>query len=251
MKIKEIKNPFGLDKENSRLVHIGEIKNQENISLVCPSCLSPVIPVRGKIKQPHFRHNVPTECGGGLESSVHLAAKQIIKERKKIALPQYGISGSIIDSKGKPHTKKVTITEQGTIINFNSVEDEIALFGIKADILAKTDDDSFIIEIFYRHQVDELKREKIIKANISAIEIDLSGLTPESINNWEYFWEYINDPKNIKWLHHSKVKTHGLALELWLKNIVGQEEKKYIREENERKYRIMMNRRYVRRNKRL
>jgi hypothetical protein len=70
----------------------------------------------------------------------------------------------------------------------------VQLHVMRADILAKEGDSQLIIEIFYRHKVEDKKCEKIIEANISAIEIDLSDWRQKDIKDWDAFWFYINDP---------------------------------------------------------
>jgi len=65
MKTNKIKLPFGLD-ENNSLVHIANVENCKECNCVCPSCQSPLIAAKGKIKQHHFRHVVDSVCGCGL-----------------------------------------------------------------------------------------------------------------------------------------------------------------------------------------
>ena len=87
MKVVEIKLPFGLN-ENNIIVHIADIESGDKCNLVCPSCKSPLIAVKGNKKQHHFRHKNFRECKGGLESAIHLAAKQMIMEKKQLTLPK-------------------------------------------------------------------------------------------------------------------------------------------------------------------
>lgn len=202
----EIKLPFGLNMNNI-LVHIDDVERGKKCGCVCPCCRIPLIAAQGKEKQHHFKHDTGHECEGGLESSIHLAAKQIIKEKKRITLPEYISTAKEIDSRGIEHTAREIIVRSGKVIEFNSVQEEKTLHGMEADILAIKDGQPLIIEIFYRHKVKEDKLRKIAEANISAIEIDLSDLIPEDVKNWETFWSSINDPQRIQWLHNAK--SHG------------------------------------------
>lgn len=210
MKVTEIKLPFGLNQDNT-LIHIAEIESGK-CSLICPSCSSPLTAVKGSKNQHHFRHTVIKDCEGGLESAIHLAAKQIIKEKMYITLPECVSTASKIDSKGKNHTEQETVTQNGTVISFDSVQDEIELHEMKADILATKSGKPLIIEIFYRHRVDVQKLEKIIKANLSAIEINLSDLKPEDVRDWEAFWACINDPARIQWLNNARATYYNQIL---------------------------------------
>ncbi|KHE92892.1 MAG: hypothetical protein K8F52_17680 [Candidatus Scalindua rubra] len=227
----KIKLPFGLDKNNT-LVHISDVENGKNCGCVCPSCQSPLIAAKGNIKQHHFRHDDGRDaCEGGLESTVHLAAKQIISERQKITLPEYVVFSSSKDSRGKRYSKCFIPSKT---IDFDSVEEEKDLHGIRADILAKIGNRPLVIEIFYRHKVDAQKLDKIEKADISAIEIDLSGLAPKDVEDWEHFWSYLNNPQHIQWLNNARVNDNiSKQIEKELTREIQEQEKKYKQEDIE------------------
>lgn len=231
MKAVEIKLPFGLNK-NDTLVHISDVESGKKCACVCPSCRSPLIAVKGTKNQHHFRHDGNDECASGFESAIHLAAKKIIKERKSITLPEYISRAELKDSRGVKYAEEEVVVQNGTVISFDEVEEEIELHGIKADILAIASNKQLIIEIFYRHKVDDEKSLKIVKANISTIEINLSDLTPEDLVDWDSFWLYINDPERIEWLYNAKA--HGSVyrnLEVRVHKIIQEKEKQYKREE--------------------
>ncbi|MFT4058456.1 MAG: competence protein CoiA family protein [Legionella sp.] len=207
----KIKQPFGLNKNNT-IAHIADVESGEKCNCICIECKSPLIAVKGRIKEHHFRHKNVTECEGGLESAIHLAAKKEIMKRKHITLPQCVSTASAIDSRGIKHTECKTIVKDKQIILFDDVQEEKVLHEMKADILASKGDTQLIIEIFYRHKVDEEKIKKIKKANISAIEINLSDLTQEDVKSMETFWSRINNPICVQWLHN--VKAHNSVSKL-------------------------------------
>lgn len=232
----EIKLPFGINKNNI-LVHVVDVENGKECGCVCPeqSCRSPLIAAnKGKKVQPHFRHVTDNKCDGGLESAIHLTAKQILMESKQIKLPQCISSISKRDSKGREHLEEEIVVAEGTTIGFDSVKDEYKLTGVRPDILAKKGDSQLIIEIFFRHQVGEEKLIKIKEANISAIEIDLSDLTLDHVKDMATFREcIINDPRRIKWLYNTKAR-HSvyLKLEKRLSKKIEMQEKIYDREDS-------------------
>lgn len=229
--MKPIKLPFGLNESNI-LVHIADVDRGKECNCVCPfpSCRSPLIASKGSKKQHHFKHAVINECEGGFESAVHLAAKKIIRERKRITLPKCVSNASVKDSRGIEYTERKTVIENRKEMCFDSVEEEIELHCMRVDILAKIGNTPLIIEIFYRHKVEEQKRVKIAEANISAIEIDLSDLTPEDVIDWDAFWLYINDP-HVEWLYNAKAHTDYLELEKQLAKTIQAQEEKYKQEE--------------------
>ena len=173
-----------------------------------------------------------------------MAAKQILMERQQINLPEYTITTSLMDSHGKEHPKSKTI--RGMLISFDSVQEELTLGDMRADILAIKCNVKLIIEIFHRHKVDDQKIEKIKAANISAIEIDLSDLTPDDVKDWEAFWSYINDPNRIKWLHNAKTQIHLLQLEIQLREKLDKLEKRYEQEKIKKQQRELLEKQQLR-----
>ena len=227
-----VKMAFALN-ENKKSIHVADVERGKKCNCVCPDCKSPLIASKGTKQQNHFKHiakNVAkNECKG--ESVIHLAAKQIIIERKQITLPGYIVTASKRDSRGKEYSERELVVEDGMVICFDSVQEEIDLHGMKVDILAKKDNRLLIIEIFYCHKVEDQKLGKIAEANISAIEIDLSDLNPEEVKNWETLWLYINDPKRIRWLHNARARDHYPVLQDRLAIKINEQEKKYKQEE--------------------
>lgn len=231
--MKSIKLPFGINEHNI-LVHIADVERGKKCNCICPGCRSPLIAAQGNKKQSHFKHAINNECESGLESAVHLAAKKIIMERKELRLPDYVCIASRIDSRGIKHSEEKNVVENGTVVKFDSVEEEVKLPGMKVDILATKRNNPLIIEIFYRHKVEDEKLFKIAEAKMSAIEINLSGLMPENVINWEAFWLYVNDPVRIQWLYNAKAQDiidQELNRRLEIK--VEKQEEKYKQEEKE------------------
>lgn len=231
--MKTIKLPFGLN-ENKILVHVTEVEKGKKCNCFCLDCKSPLVASKGSIYQPHFKHAVDNGCEGGFESAIHLAAKQVIKKRKQVTVSKFTSIASSNDSLGVIHSSQKTIVKNGTIIRFDSVEEEVEVAGMRADILAKKGGTPLIIEIFYRHKVEDQKRKKIADADISAIEIDLSDLTPKDVKDWKTFELYLNDPKRVEWLHNAKDRIYYPDLEKQLLKIIQEQEKKYLEEELEK-----------------
>ncbi|WP_058532860.1 competence protein CoiA family protein [Legionella saoudiensis] len=227
MKKEDIKLPFGLNEQNN-LVHIADVERSSTHSYFCPSCKSPLTPAKGRIKQHHFKHAMGSECGGGLESAIHLAAKQQIMKHMHIMLPEYVSIAQATDSKGKNHREQQEyIGREGKMMSFPNIEEEKVLHGMKADLLATKGEHFLIIEIYYRHRVDEQKIEKIKKANISAIEINLSDLQPDEVKDMDSFWLSLNNSKRMQWLHNAKAHAEFPMLEKKLLTRIEQQEEQY------------------------
>ena len=220
----DLKLPFGRNEKNE-ILHISQVKRGKSCDCFCTACNSPLIAAKGNKNQHHFRHAVELDCESGVESAVHLAAKQILKQKMKIKLPPFKIRVSARDLNGRQVSKSDLIGNPHEEIEFDSVQEEKEIHGMRADILAEKDKNILIIEFFFRHAVDDIKKEKIKKANISAVEINLSDLTSNDVKDWDSFWLSINDPKRIKWLYNKKALSKSERLRLQLEADIHEEAK--------------------------
>lgn len=230
MSIKDIKLPFGLD-QNEKLVHIKESANGKSCNLVCPGCGDQLIAANNGTKmQPHFRHDGGTECVIGFESAIHRAAKQLIEMHKEITVSGLVVKLGKADSRGVEYIRQKIVVNHGAILKFDLVLQEKSVGRIIADVLATKDNKQLIIEIFRTHQVDEDKIKKIKEAGLSAIEIDLSGLTQEDVLDWDALWAYMNNPENTIWLNHIDLENVVKALEYELVAMINKLEYKYLQD---------------------
>ena len=80
----KLRVPFGL--QGGRLYEPLQVPNGQACDCVCPGCHRPLI-ARQNAKTPHFAHAPGEDCAHALETAVHLAAKQIITDRRELRLP--------------------------------------------------------------------------------------------------------------------------------------------------------------------
>lgn len=228
-----LKNPFGLKDE--QIVHIDDVERGRKCGCICPDCRSALDAIKGDIRQHHFRHAIGHECVNGMESAIHLAAKRVIMEEKKIRVPEKILDVSFRDSRGKLHIQKKDLVPKSVLVNLDDVQEEVALHGIRADILAIKANKKCLVEVFYRHKVDEVKLAKIKAANISAIEIDLSDLSQDDLSSMDAFQSFVFERcKKIKWLHHVLEESARRDLEEILMKEINGCEARYKNEDIER-----------------
>lgn len=234
MKSAEVKLAFGLN-ENNVIVHIADVERGKKCGCVCPNplCRSPLSAHKGRERQHHFKHTNGNETEWCQESAIHLAAKKIIMEQMQILLSEFVSTEKEMDSSGKVYIEEEIVVRHGDIIKFDSVREEKDLHGMTVDILGTRGNKHLIIEVFYRHKVDEVKLQKIITANISAIEINLSDLTLENLKDENAFRSCINEPNRIKWLHNAK--NHDSIAPMLKKRLqrkIQEQEEQYEQEKN-------------------
>ena len=117
----------------------------------------------------HFKHRSNEDCEYGYESSLHLAAKDILSRSKKMVIPPVYVE---FPQSGKP--KELISMERE--ISIDDVELEKRFDDIIPDIVVYSGDKYFFIEIYVTHPIDDEKLKKLKEKNISTIEIDLSKI---------------------------------------------------------------------------
>lgn len=203
--------------KDGKLIHISEAERGLKCGCICPACRELVIARKGTKKMHHFAHRSSENCQYGYETSLHLAAKEILSQAKKIVIPSIDIIfyGSF---------KDMIRFSDATEITIERVELEHKFRNVIPDVVVYTDGKPLFIEIYVTHPVDEEKLNKLKELGISTIEIDLSGvdhsITTEELsdillkNNPLKYWKYnaisdrylqkfyeVADKRYIDWKH--------------------------------------------------
>jgi len=166
-----ISHAFDVDK------NIISIDEDIDFDCYCIECGEKLIPKKGKIYEYHFAHQAYSSCGGGSETLIHILAKKIILENKKI----------VVNIFPKYFTSKKFET-----IEFQDIFLEKKLGNIRPDIIGVSNGENYIIEIAVTHFCDKEKINKIRELNIKCIEIDLSFFKEKNIKIKE-IENYIKD----------------------------------------------------------
>lgn len=175
------------------ITNISDVESGLKCGCVCPACGEPLVAKKGAKMMHHFAHHAGHNCEYGYESSLHLAAKDILSKAKKIVIPPVYVSFPY-------SSKSKELISEEKEINIDKVELEKRYNDIIPDIVIYAGGKQLFVEIFVTHRVDDAKLEKLKKANISTIEIDLSKknetITKEALtklllsNSDEKSWKY-------------------------------------------------------------
>lgn len=167
--------PFGL--RGGRLYEPLQVEPGLRCACACPGCGAPLVAKHapaGKVV-PHFAHMNATSCGTGLESALHLAAKQLIADRKEVHLPGLAVEVDALSVDGELVVRHAELRPRGLIPLLN-VRVEESLVGLRPDLIAITHFEHVLIEIAVTSFVGPEKLERIKTTGNPAVEFDLSGL---------------------------------------------------------------------------
>ena len=158
---------YGL--KNGIIKHISEVESGLACGCVCPACGDRLIAKKGTVVKHHFAHQAKEPCEYGLETALHLAAKEIIASAKEMIIPQV----RVVFPQGCKHS--VLIHESMTV-KIDHVELEKRFDNVIPDIVVYSGNKKFFVELFVTHAIDERKLKKIKDMGVSTIEIDLSKM---------------------------------------------------------------------------
>ncbi len=192
---------------NNKIIHIDDITPDENglrCNCICPHCKEKLIAkTLGKKNRGYFCHVGNTNCTKSLETSLHKFAKEVIETERKIVIPkllyyEYIPTGPKIEE--YTYKEIELISEQ--IINCEKVvlEKYLSSFDFKPDIMVFKKNIPLIIEIAVTHTIDDDKKKKIIKSNISTLEIYLDKKEILELSKDELAYKIIYDTSNKKWI---------------------------------------------------
>ena len=154
--------------KDGNLTHISEVERGLKCGCVCPACHEVLIARKGKKMMHHFAHKSTENCAYGYETSLHLAAKEILAGTKKIIIP-----GTYV----KFYSHKQTIClSKSTEVTIEKVQLEHRFRNVIPDVIIYVDGKPLFIEIFVTHPIDDEKLDKLKELGISTIEIDLSSI---------------------------------------------------------------------------
>lgn len=186
--------------KDETITNIADVESGLKCGCKCPACGEQLIAKKGKKVMHHFAHHTGHTCEYGYESSLHLAAKDILSKAKKIVVPPVYLKF--------PHSyKNDELISEAKEINIEKVELENRFHDIIPDIVLYTDNKQLFIEIFVTHCIDDEKFNKLCKANFSTIEIDLSKRN-ETISGEELTELLLGNSDEKKWKYNAVAQNY-------------------------------------------
>jgi hypothetical protein len=179
-----------------RQVDIDEVQSGLAGGYVCIECGRALVARKGEKKANHFAHLDATNCTGSFESRLHKDAKAIIAQELNILTPPLETA-----------EKRIIPTR----IYFDSVEEEVWIYGIRPDLIAKVNGRLLAIEIAVTHFVSADKKSVFEQSKLAAMEIDLSSLRANYAKD-KLRDLLINNTFNKSWLYNTKQITQRRSI---------------------------------------
>ena len=187
---------IGVRKRDGRCVGIEDVERGLECGCICKACDHSLIAKQGKVRVWHFAHEAKSDCQGMGETNLHLAAKQVLMERKEILLPYF--RGREYGKKGQPDREYLTesmlsspfhqdlreeamgFITNNELVQAEKVRAEESLDGIRPDIIFEKGGRKLLVEIRMSHATGEEKINTIRDRKLPCIEIDISE-TPHDV----------------------------------------------------------------------
>jgi hypothetical protein len=200
------KIPYGI--RNNRLVHISQLTRAERggrCGCVCPECRTPLEARMGDIVRHYFAHARGTRpCAGGTETGIHLAAKQLIADRKEIPIPLLQAVLEAKDSLGYKHTESKVIFPGHDRQSVDDTKLEFSLGDIRPDLIVSLGQIEILVEVAVTHFIDAEKQQRLESRGQRCIEIDLGdiprNLTPADLE------EHVFNYQRAYWIVNPKIE---------------------------------------------
>ncbi len=195
----ELKLPYGL--KDNKLISIDEVESGLACGCICPACEKPLVARKGKFKQYHFAHYNAPDCNGGLETAMHIQAKNWIAQSETFTTPFLLY----------PNTPHLIFPE--TPIPVDKVWLEKRLDGIIPDVIIQSKGKLLLVEIVVNNPVSWEKARKIREQSLAAIEIDVKHLFRSLYHKQNFALaddgfrkELVNGTSCKSWLHNPKLR---------------------------------------------
>ena len=195
-----------------KLVSIEDIPKEKyglRCGCVCPGCGGALVArLKGENRRKHFGHRSSSVCdiAYAQQTALHMIAKEIIEEEKIFAFPNYSVSLADIPrcERFYPRYNLPESMEyrKAYTVKCTSVVLEKKVSDFVPDIVVDIQGRTCLIEIAVTHFVDEVKQQKINKAGLPVLEVDLSAFIGQQITRDIVRDALISQTANKKWLYN-------------------------------------------------
>jgi len=163
--------PFAWSPSHQRLVEPIEVPSGTKAGCTCPSCKEVLLArharrAGGPVS--HFAHKPNSTCTAGLETVIHLAAKEIITRERRIWVP------AVLAFPFYPDNMRPIRAAPAQVVEVERVESEVPIGPYRPDMLLHgAHGRRMAVEIVVTNPVSEEKEDFYEQQRISALVVDI------------------------------------------------------------------------------
>lgn len=220
-----LKLPYGL--HDTGLLHIEQVANGLACECVCPSCGAQLVARnQGRKRLAHFAHYQALECAHGLQTALHLAAKDIISRHLTFRLPELRGRLTLTSAYRQSFPFDVTRYWDGVPDEVMELRDycfpaqDVAVTEVRIEqktgdiipdiVLVTSNGRQLLVEVAVTHFIDNQKLAKIKELGLSCLEIDLSKL-PRELDLPQLEALLIHGVDEKKWVYNARRREQLVA----------------------------------------
>lgn len=198
--------------KSGAIVHVSDVDRGLKCGCICPNCGAALVAKKGPLRSSHFAHFNAVECdlATAAETALHLLAKQILKEERRLWLPPAQVIVTNRDISGREHSKSRKLDSK--TIDLGEVEIEAPVGPFWIDVMARPQGRPLAIEIRVTHSVHKEKIDYLCDHGVSTLEIDLSGIGRD-IAETELRRSLTQESELVNWLFNARAELMRADLE--------------------------------------
>ena len=192
--------PFGRA-ANGRFVDVHMVARGLACNCSCPGCGASLLAKKGEVLSPHFAHAAGADCAGGAETALHLAAKQVLLDARRIRLPALPVEVSRQDRVCGVYSASRTYHEPKEW-QFDTIEAETRVGSSRPDVVGIVGGALCAVEVHVTNAVDAVRQEKLRLAGLPCIEVHLSDLVGHVWSLEQLGQQVVERIDNKTWMFH-------------------------------------------------
>lgn len=189
---------LSLGERDGAIHHVSTVPNGLACGCKCPACGEKLVAKHPAKIQQHFAHVSGAECARAVETAIHLYAKQLLSESRRIRVPD--LSGDAQAFNGEVVREIAYLSK---MLTFDRVALEVVRAGFTPDAICTTSGHDLLVEFRNTHAVDHVKMQRLSDAMTRSIEVDIRQA--QLITDKEELDTYILDLAPRKWLSHPRL----------------------------------------------
>lgn len=196
--MRDTKIPFG--ERDGMMLRACEVENGLACNCICPGCRKALIAANGGLKViPHFRHVQAEDCWRGYREGVRRAAIAVIAKHRPLWLPAFTGRESTSAASGKVFFRDIGFNAQPVAAEV--VERFVDMGGVRAHAVLSVQGHRLLVRIKISPRAEYARYELLRGLADSVMEIDLSPLSLEQINDAKVFeTAVLADHSNRSWI---------------------------------------------------